>query len=80
MQWERGPRAPGIPREAAEPEQAPPCSAWFSPAPPLPLAAEPMGKLHTAECDGAGVTAELRVGESGGKFVLGRRRRFCGSG
>uniref|UniRef100_A0A8B9Y377 VRK serine/threonine kinase 1 n=1 Tax=Bos mutus grunniens TaxID=30521 RepID=A0A8B9Y377_BOSMU len=34
-----------------------------------------MGRPHTAGCDGAGAAAELRVGESGGKFVLGRRRR-----
>lgn len=42
-------------------------------APPLPLAPEPMGRLHTAGCDGDGAAAELRVGESGGKFVLKRR-------
>uniref|UniRef100_A0A8C2XXW5 Protein kinase domain-containing protein n=1 Tax=Capra hircus TaxID=9925 RepID=A0A8C2XXW5_CAPHI len=34
-----------------------------------------MGRPHTAGCDGAGAAAELQVGESGGKFVLGRRRR-----
>uniref|UniRef100_A0A4W2DYI4 VRK serine/threonine kinase 1 n=1 Tax=Bos indicus x Bos taurus TaxID=30522 RepID=A0A4W2DYI4_BOBOX len=34
-----------------------------------------MGRPHTAGCDGAGAAVELRVGESGGKFVLGRRRR-----
>lgn len=74
-----GPKLPAS-AEAAGPAQTPPHSVTSPLAPPPPLGAEPMGRPHTAECAEAGAAAELRVVESGGKFILGRRRRFCGSG
>lgn len=65
-----GPRLP-----AFQGRQLGPRSAAFPLAPPPRLAPEPIGRPHTAGCDGDGAAAELRVGESGGKFVLGGRRR-----
>ena len=77
MQREGQPTAPGMPGEAV---RATAGSALLRGCPASAARPEPMGRLHTAGCDGAGAAEELQVGESGGKFVQCRRQRVYGSG